>query len=168
MTRSFKSILLICVLLLQVTILAHFTPLNVLPNYILASVIAISIIEPEVENIVMAGISGALYDVLTGAPFGINTLLYIYIAILCVIVASSVYNKRVTVFLPVCFTLCFVYELLFGVFSCLTREASFSFYLISKIILPTSVANTLVFVFAYEILRRLRFEKKKRGIKYER
>lgn len=168
MTRRFKSILLICVILMQVTVLAHFSPLNVYPNYTLVILVAMGLINPEVENVIIAGVIGFVSDILTGAPLGVNTLLYIYLVIFCIIISEAIYNKRVTLFIPVCFAGCFVYELLFGIFSCLIRKVAFAPYLIFKIVLPSAAVNTVIFVFVYEILRRLRFEKKKRGIKYER
>lgn len=167
MSRRFKGILLICVILMQICVLSHFTPFGVIPNYTMVVLFAIIMINPDTENLVTAGITGAVTDILTGAPFGINTLLCIYLAIGCVFISQAIYNKRVTVFAPLCFAASFIYEIIFGIFSCLLRGAFFPPEMILKTVLPLAAVNTVIFIPVYEVLRRIRFEKKRKGIKYE-
>ncbi len=168
MNRKFKALVLIAVVLLQITVLSHFTPFGVIPNYTITVLMCVVLINPEIESIVFAGFTGALLDTLTGVPFGVNTLLCIYLAIGCVMISVVVYNTRFTVFVPVCFAFSFVYELIFGVLSCLLRQAVFSPVVILQIVFPVAIANSVVFIPCYEILRRIRFQQKRKGIKYER
>ena len=167
MSRNFKIILLICVVLMQLTILAHFTPFNIIPNYMVVVLIAVSLICPDKESMIVSGFIGALADVLGGTPFGVNLLLSIYLSIGCVFISQAVYNTRVKVFAPVCFVLSFVYELLLGIFSCLLRNTAFSYDLLINIVLPVAFINTIIFIPIYEVLKRVRIEKKRKGIKYE-
>lgn len=168
MSRKFKTILLLTVILLQLTILPHFTPLGVIPNYALVFAIAVSIICEDQESVVFVALTGFLMDLFTGAPIGLNTLLYMYISIALMAAAGAVYNKSVRVVMPMCFAASFVYEILFGIFSSLLRGAVFYPAAILKVILPVAVINTVIFIPVYIILSKVRFEKKRKGIKYER
>ena len=167
MSRTFKAVLLTVVILMQITVLAHFTPFGIIPNYTMVILMCLVLVSPDVESVVIAGITGAVMDTLTGVPFGVNTLLCIYLAICCVLISVVIYNRRVTVFIPLCFAASFVYELLFGIFSCLLREAVFYPSVILNIVLPVAIINTVIFIPCYEIIRRIRFEQKRKGIKYE-
>lgn len=167
MSRTFRYVILICVIFLQITVLAHFTLFDIVPNYTIIVLMAIVVLCPETESLITAGVTGALLDILSGAPLGLNTLLCIYLAIVCIFVSCAIYNKRVTLFIPLCAVLSFLYEILFGVFSCLLRKAVFPMITVYKIVLPVTLINTLLFIPVYEVLRRIRTEKKRKGIKYE-
>lgn len=168
MSRRFKTILLLAVILLQTTVLPHFTPLGIIPNYTLVIAAALAIICEDTEIVVYNTIAGFLLDLFTGAPTGLNTLLYMYISIGIIAATKAVYNKRVRVVLPFCFVASFVYEIFFGIFSSLLRGSAFYPAAILKVVLPVSVINTIIFVPVYLILSKVRFEKKRKGIKYER
>ncbi len=168
MSLKFKSVLMAAVILLQLTVLSHFTPLGIIPNYILIFTIAVCIICDSAESVVFAACIGLLCDMLTGAPLGLNTLLYMYIAISAIVVTGVVYTKSLKVVLPLFFASAFLYELLFGVLSSLMRASAFYPAAILDVILPAAFVNTLIFIPVYIVLSKLRFEKKRKGIRYER
>ena len=168
MSKKFKICLILTVMLLQLAILSHFTPFSVVPNYTFVVVLAIAIISPESESVVIGGVAGFLMDLFSGAPLGLNTLIYIYMIIGCIIVSEAVFSKNGVLMSIVCFGFSFLFELLFGIFSCLLRGASFGFDAIGSIVLPTAAINAAIFFPVYVILRRIRFEKRRKGIKYER
>lgn len=168
MSLKFKSILMAAVMVLQFTVLSHFTPLGIIPNYILIFILAICIICDNTESVAFASCAGLLCDMLTGAPLGLNTIIYMYIAIATIVVINVVYTKQLKVVIPMCFVASFMYELAFGAVSSLMRRAVFYPEAIFKILLPAAFINTLIFIPVYFVLSKLRFEKKRKGIKYER
>ena len=168
MSLKFRTCMMAAVMLLQLTVLSHFTPLGIVPNYILIFTIAICIIADSVESVVFATVTGLVCDMLTGAPLGLNTIIYMYIAISTIIVISVVYTKKLKVVVPMCFVAAFSYELVFGILSSLMRTSRFYPEAVLSVVLPASLINTLVFIPVYAVLSRLRFEKKRKGIRYER
>ncbi len=167
MSRRFKILFMLAVVILQATVLAHFTPFSVLPNFTLVSLLTICIIYPSDENIALAVGTGLLTDFISGAILGIATLLFMYAVILCNVVTETIFGKRVFVFAPLTFVISFIYELIFGVFSYLVRGVSFAFEAVYKTVLPVALLNTLIFIFLYLVLSRIKFEKKRKGIRYE-
>ncbi|MBR5535101.1 MAG: rod shape-determining protein MreD [Clostridia bacterium] len=168
MSMKFKSVLILAVIAFQLTVLPHFAPFGVVPNYTLIFVIAVCLISDGVESVIFSGVTGLLMDLFTGARIGLNILLYMYISIALIMVIDAVYNKRLRVVIPMCFVSSFIYELFFGVLSTLLRGATFYAEAVWKVVLPVALINTVIFIPVYIILSRLRFEKRKRGIKYER
>ncbi len=167
MSRSFKSIILIFAILMQTTILPHFTVFSVIPNYVFVLMIAISIINEDSESVVFAAVTGFLLDLFTGAPVGLNTLLYMYISIAVIVITGRIYIKRIKVVAPVCFIASVIYELVFGILSTLLRNGTFYPQAIVSVVLPVALINTVIFIPVYMVLSRVRFEKKRKGIKYE-
>ncbi|MBQ6795307.1 MAG: rod shape-determining protein MreD [Clostridia bacterium] len=168
MSLRYKSVMLAVVILLQLTVLSHFTPFGIIPNYILVFTLAVCIICDSVESVVFAACIGLLADMLTGAPMGLNTIIYMYLAIFAVAVTGMVYTKSIKVVTPMCFIGAFLYELIFGVLSSLMRGSAFYPEAIFRVILPSAFINTLIFIPVYFVLSKLRFEKRRKGIKYER
>lgn len=168
MSLKFKSILMAAVIMLQLTVLSHFTPLGIIPNYILIFVLAICIICDNTESVAFAACTGLLCDMLTGAPPGLNTIIYMYIAIITIVVINVVYTKKLKVVVPMCFIAVFMYELAFGAVSSLMRRAVIYPEAVFTVVLPAAFINTIIFIPVYFVLSKLRFEKKRKGIKYER
>lgn len=168
MSLKFKIGLMTAVILLQLTVLSHFMPLGIIPNYILIFTIAICVICDSIESIVFATFIGLACDMLTGAPLGLNTIIYMYIAIASIAVTGVVYTKTLKAIVPMCFVMTFIYELIFGVLSSLMRASGFYASSILKVVLPAAVINTIIFIPVYIVLSKMRFEKKRKGIRYER
>lgn len=167
MNRIFKSFVLVCVILLQTTILSHFSPFGVIPNYVLAAAVAICVISPETDSVVICAVAGFFVDAFSGTPFGINALVYMYIAIVLVIISDMIYSKSVVVFAPVCFVFSFLYESFQGIVSFLLRSAEVDVFRVLKISCFVAIINTVIFVPVYVILSKVKIEKKRKGIKYE-
>ncbi len=167
MSRKFKILLMISVILLQMTALAHFRFLGVIPNYIFVCVVAISVISPDAESVVVSAVAGLLTDILSGAPLGLNTLLCMYTALVCTLVASFVYNKSVKVMCPVCVAISFVYEVLFGISAALLSGSGFETNAVFSKAAAVTVVGGVVFVPVYILLGKVKSEKKRKGIKYE-
>lgn len=167
MSRKFKIIMLISVILLQMTVLAHFKPLGVIPNYTFVCVVVISLISADSESVVISALAGLLTDMFTGAPLGLNTLMCMYFSVFCATISDVIYNKSVKLMCPVSFLTFFLYELLFGIFSTLLRDRSFDIITVLSRALSIATVNAAVFIPVFLVLKRVRFEKKRKGIKYE-
>ncbi len=167
MNRTFKIVLMAVVILLEVSVLSRFRIWSSVPNYMFVFLLALTCISPDKESIVIAGICGFIADVLSGSIFGLNTLLCIYLTIVCAFVVSTLYIKKMKVIVPMVFVLLFLYELLFGILCFLTRKADFKPMMIISPILPAAILGTALFVPVYLILGKVHFEKKRKGIKYE-
>lgn len=155
------------VILLEVSILSRFRIFSSIPNYMFVFLLAITCISPEKESIIMAGACGLAMDILSGSIFGLNTLLCIYLTVICALFVNTLYIKKMKVIVPMVFVLLFLYELLFGTMCFLMRQAQFSPKMILSPVLPTAILGTVLFVLVYILLNRVHFEKKVRGIKYE-
>lgn len=167
MSRRFKIILLISVILMQMTVLAHFKPLGVVPNYTFVCVAIISLICADSESVIISACAGLLTDMFTGAPLGLNTLMCMYFSVACAIVSDVIYNKSVKLMCPVGFVASFLYELLFGIFSTIMRDKSLEIATVLIKALAIAAVDAVVFILVYLILKRVRFEKRRKGIKYE-
>ncbi len=167
MSRKFKIIMLISVILLQMTVLAHFKPLGVIPNYTFVCVIIISLISADAESVVISACAGFVADMFTGAHLGLNTLMCMYFSVMCAIVSDVIYNKSIKLMCPVGFMASFLYELLFGIFSTLMRDRSIEIVTIMSRALKIAAVNAVIFIPVFLVLKRVRYEKKRKGIKYE-
>ena len=168
MNRTFKIVMMILVILLNISVLPHFSVFHIVPNYTFVFLMIIALLFPDSESVVIAGFSGLLTDLLSGSLFGLNTLLCIYLTIACIFISGAFFIKKMKLICPLCFVLSFVYELLFGAASVLSRGAAFLPQMMLTKALPTAVFNTVLFAVLYPLLKRVKIEKRKRGIKYER
>ena len=167
MNRIFKLVVLVLVILLETTILAHFSPFGVIPNYVLTTAVAICVISPETDSVVICAVAGFFMDAFSGTPFGINALMYMYIAIVLVIISDMIYSKSVVVFAPICLVCSFLYETFRGLVSFLLRSAEVDVLSVFKISCFVALINTVVFIPVYVLLSKVKIEKKRKGIKYE-
>lgn len=167
MNRTFKILLMAAVILLEMSVLSRFRIWSAVPNYMFAFLLAITCISPEKESVIIAGACGLAADILSGSIFGLNALLCIYLTTACALFVNTLYIKKMKVIVPMAFVLLFLYELLFGVLCFLVRKAQFSPWMLISPILPSAVLGTALFVLVYLLLGKVRFEKKRKGIKYE-
>ncbi|MGM9551574.1 MAG: rod shape-determining protein MreD [Clostridia bacterium] len=167
MSRKFKFIFMTIVVLLQATVLAHFTPFSVLPNYTLVALLSVTVQAFDDDSIPLAIFTGLLTDVISGAILGLGTLLCLYTVISWNLITEMIYEKRMIIISPIVFVLSFLYELLFGVFSCLIRGVSFVPQAILSTVLPVSVINAIIFIPVCICIGKVHFEKKGKGIRYE-
>lgn len=168
MNRKFKIIFMSAVILAGVSILSGLKIFGIMPNYVFTALLAVTVIEPDTESVVTAACSGLALDLLSGCMIGMNALLCMYFMILCVLFVNMLYIKKLRIVVPMCFVMSFLYELLFGIFSTMLRGAGFAPLLTAVKVLPAAAFNTLIFLPMYIVLSRLRFEKKIKGIKYEK
>ncbi|MBI4708798.1 MAG: rod shape-determining protein MreD [Candidatus Portnoybacteria bacterium] len=63
---------------LQISIVPRLSIFNVFPNILLASILSISIIKEDKSIIFFAFVAGLLMDFLSGLPFGINALNFVF------------------------------------------------------------------------------------------
>lgn len=167
MSRKFKIVFSVIVIFLQMTALAHVRFLGVVPNYIFLCIVAINLISPNAESVVLGAATGLLTDILSGSPLGLNTLLCMYGALACTLASDFVYNKSVKVMCPICFVISFAYEVLFGVSAALLSGKGVAMGTLCAKAAVVSAIGCVVFVPMYIILKRVKSEKKRKGIKYE-
>jgi rod shape-determining protein MreD len=168
MSKRFKIITMAAVILLETAVLSRFKLWSATPDYMLVFLLAITTVCPDTDSVILAGACGLAFDFLSGSIFGLNTLLCIYFTCICAFFVDALYIKKMKVIVPMAFILSLFYELLFGIFCFLIRRADFSFWTIALKSAQTAFFNTLLFIPVYLILGRVRFEKKRKGIKYER
>ncbi|MCD8048830.1 MAG: rod shape-determining protein MreD [Clostridia bacterium] len=166
MNRTFKIILTAAVIILESCVLSNFRIWGVKPDYALALLLAITVIAPEPESVVLAFAAGIFADLLSGAVFGLNTLLFMYLSLACALFVNTLYIKKMKLICPMCFVAAFLYEAIFAVLSMIIREAELLPIMFARA-LSCAVLDTVIFVILYLILLRVHFEKKPKGIKYE-
>lgn len=168
MNRTFKIIVSAAVILLEISVLSGIKVFSRTPDYALVLALALCIICPERESVVLAAFCGLFKDFLSGSVFGLNTLLFMYLSTACVFFADLLYIKKLKILAPSVFLLSLVYEAVFGVVCLLERRVGFTFAAVFVPSFKTAIINTVLFIPVYLILKRVRFEKKIRGIRYER
>lgn len=168
MTRAFKIVLTVFVVILEMTILAHFKFFGVLPNYMFALMLAFAAIEADRECVAFSCGAGLLADVLSGSLLGLNALAAMYLTIFFIALSDVFYIKKLRLMLPLGFVTLFFYELLFGAAASIVRGAEAKMTYLVKTALLGAFISTIVFIVFYQILKRVKLQKRKRGIRYER
>ncbi len=168
MSRRFKALFLAGVILADISVMTHFNIFGIVPNYMFIAILAVTVISPGAESTVISALAGLSVDLLSGCMTGLNTLLCMYFTIVCALFVNLLYIKKLKVILPMCFILSVLYEFLFGLFSTLLRGGGFYAGLLLTKVIPTAAVNTVIFLPVYLILSRLKYEKKVKGIKYEK
>ena len=78
------------------------------------------------------------------------------------------YIKKIKLMLPLGFAALFLHETLFGAVSLVARGARVNLLYVSKTALLSAFSGTVIFILLYQILKRVKSEKRKKGIRYER
>lgn len=72
---SVSSLILLCLALIETTILSNFTFLPAVPDLVLMAGIFVAMINGRGVGVIVGFISGFILDFITGCPFGYNCLL---------------------------------------------------------------------------------------------
>lgn len=72
---SISSLILLCLALIETTILSNFSFLPAVPDLVLLAAIYISMVNGRGNGVIIGFISGLILDFVTGSPFGYNCLL---------------------------------------------------------------------------------------------
>lgn len=164
MKHFIRALLVLIFLILQSTF-CHFIKITgVMPNLVLAYVIALALTS---DNIMYAGAfglaAGLLWDILWSRVFGIQSLTFMYIAILAYRAGEYMYRKNLTV--CVIFTLTgtiLAESILYITGFVLTYEASF-WHAFFRTIIPSAAYTAIIQVVIFQICLKVKHIGKERS-----
>ena len=161
MRHFLKAVLLFVLLILQSTVCRYLEIMNITPNLMLAFMVAAVLTSKSISEAGIYGfVTGLVYDLVWGRVFGIETLLFMYLALLLFYISEYMYKKNLflSVWLTfltsviaetVVFVLCFV---IFG-------KATFWYTFFARII-PCAAYTALAEIIVYEIAVKIPSKRK--------
>ena len=153
----FASVLLLFFTYIMQTTVADYLKLwGVKPDILLTVVLCYAIFEGKEKGVVMGLCAGLLLDFLWGRAFGVNTILFILLALLCAITADNVFHKNAMLAVLSVFIFSFVYGVLFAAVSFAFSGRGGMFYLLWRVAIPSAIYNTVLAIPVFALLGKLR------------
>ena len=139
------------VVLLQVVVAPVIAIYSVVPNFIVAFVIVLSIVRPEDTTYVYAFVMGIISDLFTQVPFGLTPLLLLIISFALSRVFEVLDKSSIAMVLVSCAVSLLFYEMIVQLV--LGYPAAF-FDLIAARALPATIFNLILCVLLYLVARK--------------
>ena len=136
------------VVLLQVVVAPVIAIYSVVPNFIVAFVIVLSIVRPEDTTYVYAFVMGIISDLFTQVPFGLTPLLLLIVSFALSRVFEVLDKSSIAMVLVSCAVSLLFYEMIV-----LGYPAAF-FDLIAARALPATIFNLILCVLLYLVARK--------------
>lgn len=143
---------------LQTTVLHAAEIFGVIPNLLLSAVVCYSLTKGDWKALVFGGVCGMLLDFFGGRVVGMNTLLCIYTALVCILLHGGLFNNNAFVAMLFVLAISIVYEFLIYFFGLLIWGQTDVLYALLHKILPGSVYTALITLFVYPFTRALALE----------
>jgi rod shape-determining protein MreD len=147
--------LLAAIALIQSTALPHVIILGVKPELMLMVVASWSLLRGTGEGMVWAVIGGMGLDLLSGAPLGTMTVALLVVSFLSGLGESSVFRTHVLLPLVTALVTSLVYDLIILVILGLSGQPVFWLDNLTRIVLPSTLVNTLLMPLIFWPLRWL-------------
>lgn len=152
-----KAIFLLIVFIIQSTLVQYIGIFGIVPNVLLAAIIAVSLSSETIEGACLAALCGVVFDLMFGRVFGMSTLLYTYVALLSRALLELMYEKTVVSTMLITFVGTLIYQCVTFFFSfAIWGEGSF-WFLFFRAMLPTAVYTGITQVAIYFINEKLPF-----------
>ncbi len=140
---------------LQTTILRAVEIFGVIPNLLFSAVVCYSLTKGDWKALVFGIVCGMILDFFGGRAVGMNTLLCMYTALVCILLHGGLFNNNAFVAMIFVFLLSIAYEFFIYFFSLLIWGQTDILYALLFKILPGSVYTALVTLFIYPFARAL-------------
>ena len=140
---------------IQTTVLHSAEVFGVIPNLLLSCVVCYSLIKGDPKAIVFGIVCGLVLDFFGGRTVGINTLLCMYTALLCVLLHGGLFNNNALVAMLFVFVISLLYELLIYFFNIFIWGYRGIWYALVYKILFGSVYTALTALLIYPVLKLL-------------
>lgn len=141
------------VVLLQVVVAPVIAIYSVVPNFIVAFVIVLSIVRPEDTTYVYAFVMGIISDLFTQVPFGLTPLLLLIISFALSRVFEVLDKSSIAMVLVSCAVLLF-YEMIVVIVQLVLGYPAAFFDLIAARALPATIFNLILCVLLYLVARK--------------
>lgn len=167
MRHVLKSALILLAFVIQCTWVQYINILGVTPNIVLALVIAMGLISEPVESGAYGFAAGVLWDLMWGRVFGVNALLFMYIALLVRMLMEFMYKKGIFVAVSLTFISCILYEVLFFLLSFVIWGERGFLYVFLRIIIPSAAYTGMVQILIFGAVSLLLLGRHERSDRYE-
>ena len=143
---------------IQTTILQAAELFGVIPNLLLSAVICYSLTKGDYKAIVFGLGCGLVLDFFGGRTVGINTLLCLYTALVCILLHDGLFNNNAFVAMLFVLLLSVPYEFLIYFFNLFIWGQTDIVYALLHKVLPGSLYSALVTFLVYPFTRALAIE----------
>ncbi len=143
---------------LQTTVLHAAKIFGVIPNLLLSAVVCYSLTKGDYKAIVFGIGCGLIMDFFGGRTVGMNTLLCLYVSLVCVLLYGGLFNNNAFVAMLFVLLLSIPYEFLIYFFSLFIWGKTDIVYALLHKILPCAVYNALITFLVYPFTRALAVE----------
>ncbi len=140
---------------IQTTVLHSAEVFGVIPNLLFSCVVCYSLIKGDPKAIVFGIVCGLLLDFFGGRTVGINTLLCMYTALLCVMLHGGLFNNNALVAMLFVFVISVAYETIIYFFNIFIWGYRGIWHAFIYKVLPSSVYTALTALIIYPIIRIL-------------
>lgn len=148
-------IISLSLVILQLSIFSSIRIFGVTFDIVFVYIVCYSIARDEIESIVVALITGILYDAFFPTVFGMNTVLYILIAYSIGYLQKRIYKDSTVI--PTIFTFiatCIKGIVYFCFFFIVPYRFNFSYHM-TGIILLESLFNSLISIIVFKMVKRM-------------
>ncbi len=152
----YASAVTIIAYLIQITFLHYFEIGGVIPNMMVILVVCAALSESTMVRATIYGaVCGMLLDFSAETVFGINTLLCMYTAVICNLVAQKLFRGKFVVNILFVFIMSFVYEITYYALSFSMRESTNAMYDVIHVALPAAVYNMVLAMGIIFIMKKI-------------
>ena len=142
-------------LIIQSTILKHFTILGITPNLALIVLVCFSIFKGKYKGAFLGVFIGIIQDIIFSSVIGVNTLIYFLVGYVVGLFDDKVFKDNP--FISTVFTSISTlsYHFLFFVFMYLLYSGSMNFFVVlNKIVIKEIIYNSILSIFVYKLFQK--------------
>jgi len=150
------SILIFFITLVQSTVLDNIAIYNVKPNLLMVFIVSVALLGSNVEGAVVGFICGLVQDMVSGGPIGFYALLGLYLGFAIGSINERLYRENVLVTIIVTFISTVVYEFSVYFLSYFEKGSLQLVYPFTHVILPEAVYNSVVSIFIFIIILKIK------------
>lgn len=140
-----KAVVLFLAYILQYTIGNNIALFGISPSFILVTLLVFTMLTQGYDAIFYALSAGVATDLLWGRVFGLNTLLFLGIALVCYFLNQHIYKKNLLIMCGYAFAFTALYEFLYYIlaFAMWGGGSSFAFITL-RLVLPKCCYNAVL------------------------
>lgn len=141
-------------LILQITVMRHFTIFGVSANLLLALTVVYSFFFQNFNGIIFGAAFGMVLDICTGPAAGISSLLFFFIGMGLLVTRIGVYRDNKLILLAVTAITTFLYYAGYWIISVLLLQSGLHFLYVMQKVPPAIVLNYIVIIIVYLFARK--------------
>lgn len=139
-----RLLLLLVALILQTTLIQRFQPLGTCPNLVIVTLFFVCLNAAPFEAMGLGLFAGVLTDILVGRSFGVQTLLCLAVALLCMGAVDKALHNSPLLLALACMVFTFLYYLAYALMSFLFWREELQVETVLQIVFFKSLWNGIL------------------------